>query len=495
MWIRASRGAEATDARRYETLLRASGSLGAYRDLEALSNNVARELRPVLTFDFLSLALYDEHTETLSLRTLASAGDLPAPPESAPEQPLAHWVVQHQEPVVITEPHEERRFPETVQCMRRRGLAAMCAFPLTTAERRRVGVLLAGSREPRAYDAGDLTFLSLVGNQLALAIDHALAYEALQQALRSERQRPRHRDAPGASGGELAAMSRELADTRLRAERLERRVKALTDDLALRIGHAHMVGPSAQWQAALKAATQVAPTDTTVLLVGESGTGKEVVARYIHRASSREGGPFVEISCAAVPAQHLDSELFGYERGAFTGAEEASPGRIELAAGGVLFLDEVSAMSSSTQDRFLRVLEEREFQRLGGTRALKSSVRIIAATTCDLGKMVDAGDFRADLYERLRVFDIHLPPLRSRPIDILPLSEVFLEDIARLFGRPPAGLTRDAKEALLQYHWPGNVRELHNALERAAILCGGGFITAEHFAFRPERRRASASRE
>jgi two-component system response regulator FlrC len=230
----------------------------------------------------------------------------------------------------------------------------------------------------------------------------------------------------------------------------------------------------------LKKATQVSETETTVLLTGESGTGKEVVARFIHRASARRGGPFVALNCAALPEQLLESELFGYERGAFTGAQQSKPGQIELAGGGVLFLDEVSEMSLTAQAKFLRVLQEREFQRLGGTRLQKANVRVIAATNRDLRKAVTRGDFREDLYYRLQVFDIRITPLRERRIDILHLSDAFLQEIGKSFGRPPAGLTRDAREALLRHDWPGNVRELRNALERAAILCEGGLISAQH---------------
>ena len=230
----------------------------------------------------------------------------------------------------------------------------------------------------------------------------------------------------------------------------------------------------------LRKSTQVASTDTTVLVTGESGTGKEVVARFIHAASSRWGRPFVALNCAALPEQLLESELFGYERGAFTSAQQAKPGQVELASGGVLFLDEVSEMSLSAQAKFLRVLQEREFQRLGGTRLLKANIRVIAATNRDLRKAVERGDFREDLFYRLGVFDIQIPPLRERPSDIVPLSETFLEEIARSFGRPAAGLTREARQALLQYQWPGNVRELRNVLERAAILCEGAPVDTGH---------------
>ena len=191
-------------------------------------------------------------------------------------------------------------------------------------------------------------------------------------------------------------------------------------------------------------------------------------------------GPFVALNCAALPEQLLESELFGYERGAFTGAQQAKPGQVELASGGVLFLDEVTEMSLSAQAKFLRVLQEREFQRLGGTRLVKANIRVIAATNRDLRKAVERGDFREDLFYRLGVFDIQIPPLRDRRSDIVPLSETFLQEIGRSFGRPPAGLTRDARNALLQYEWPGNVRELRNVLERASILCEGGLIDTSH---------------
>src|SRR5438067_33473 len=254
-----------------------------------------------------------------------------------------------------------------------------------------------------------------------------------------------------------------------------------------------VVGRSPEWMDVLKKAAQVAETETTVLVSGESGTGKEVVARFIHRASPRRGGPFVALNCAALPEQLLESELFGYERGAFTGAQQAKPGQIELAMGGVLFLDEVSEMSPSAQAKFLRVLQEREFQRLGGVRLQKANVRVIAATNRDLQKAVDRGDFREDLYYRLQVFDIRIAPLRERVSDILDLSEAFLQEIGRSFGRPPAGLTRDARAALLQHDWPGNVRELRNALERAAILCEGGLIAANHLGLQRMARAPEAA--
>ena len=318
-----------------------------------------------------------------------------------------------------------------------------------------------------AYFDGSLDLL----RELAVTID-------LDTALpRPLARRIAHHLGLRASGRELAKVAPENNDER--AHRLcastQRGVDRLKTATPLQV-----IGESVEWRGVLRKATQVASTDTTVLVTGESGTGKEVVARLIHAASARGGRPFVALNCAALPEQLLESELFGYERGAFTSAQQAKPGQVELASGGVLFLDEVSEMSLSAQAKFLRVLQEREFQRLGGTRLLKANIRVIAATNRDLRKAVERGDFREDLFYRLGVFDIQIPPLRERPSDIVPLSEMFLQEIARSFGRPAAGLTREARQALLQYQWPGNVRELRNVLERAAILCEGAPIDTDH---------------
>jgi transcriptional regulator with PAS, ATPase and Fis domain len=245
------------------------------------------------------------------------------------------------------------------------------------------------------------------------------------------------------------------------------------------------VGRSPVWCDVLRRATQVAATDTTTCLQGESGVGKEVVARFIHRVSPRRRGPFVAINCAALPELLLESELFGFERGAFTGAHQAKPGQIELAAGGVLFLDEVSELTPAAQAKLLRVLEEREFRRLGGVRGIRADVRIIAATNRDLHQAVAGGDFRLDLYYRLSVFDIRIPPLRERRGDIVILAQSFLEERARSTGRARVELTPAAIDALLGHEWPGNVRELFNALERATIVCEAGLIRAQDLSLAP----------
>jgi transcriptional regulator with GAF, ATPase, and Fis domain len=279
-----------------------------------------------------------------------------------------------------------------------------------------------------------------------------------------------------------AAVMKRADEATARATQLEARVRALTEELDTRTGYRRVIGKSAPWKRVLTQATQVASTDTTVLLLGESGTGKEVIARFVHRASSRRDGPFIALNCAALPENLLEAELFGYERGAFTGATQSKPGQLEQAGGGTLFLDEVGEMNLQVQAKFLRVLQEREFQRLGGTRVLRTDARIVAATNRDLAHAITQGQFREDLFYRLNVFAIGLPLLRDRMDDVLPLSEAFLAEYGRTLGRAPGGISRDARQKLMEYHWPGNVRELRNVLERAAILCDGGLITAEHLA-------------
>jgi transcriptional regulator with GAF, ATPase, and Fis domain len=313
------------------------------------------------------------------------------------------------------------------------------------------------SRTPHGYRPGDVLIARRIADRIALCLRRERGMDAIVRA--------------------------EEADAR--ASQLEARVAALTEELDARTGYRLVVGASPSWKHVLTQATQVAATDTTVLLLGESGTGKEVVARFVHRASPRSGGPFVALNCAALPEQLLEAELFGYERGAFTGATQSKPGQLEQASGGTLFLDEVAEMSLQVQAKFLRVLQEREFQRLGGTRVLKTDARVVAATNRDLQQMIAQGRFREDLFYRLHVFAISLPPLRDRREDILPLCDAFLADYGRGLAQPPAGISKDARDRLRAYRWPGNVRELRNVLERAAILCDGGLITAEHLALMP----------
>jgi transcriptional regulator with PAS, ATPase and Fis domain len=294
---------------------------------------------------------------------------------------------------------------------------------------------------------------------------------------------------------QLAIAERDRAEARGRAERIDTRVRALADKGHALPVHGRMIGRSEAWRRVLTRALRVAPTDTTVFLQGESGTGKELAARFIHQASPRKDGPFIAINCAALPEQLLESELFGYERGAFTGAHQAKAGQIELASRGVLFLDEVSEMSLGAQAKFLRFLQEREFQRLGATRVQKANVRVIAASNRDLRQLVHQGRFREDLFYRLQVFDVALPPLRERISDIPLLAEQFLDEFGEASGGRHAHLTDEAQHALLAYSWPGNVRELRNVLERAAILSDEGMIDLRHLSLHAIATIPASSRD
>jgi two-component system response regulator FlrC len=232
-------------------------------------------------------------------------------------------------------------------------------------------------------------------------------------------------------------------------------------------------------QAVMGQVRKVAATDATVLLLGESGTGKEVLSRVLHRESRRAAGPFVAVNCAAISDSLLESEMFGHEKGAFTGAVSNHRGRFELADGGTLFLDEVGELRPQLQAKLLRVLQERRFERVGGTRTIEVDVRIVAATNSDLTEAMRSGRFREDLYHRLAVFPIRIPPLRERLSDIIPLADDLLARIARQLGRPSLVLDDAARARLASYAWPGNVRELGNVLERAAILAEGNVLGAD----------------
>jgi Nif-specific regulatory protein len=254
----------------------------------------------------------------------------------------------------------------------------------------------------------------------------------------------------------------------------------LRQELRERYDFSNIIGTSGPTRQMYEQVAQVAQTNTTVLIRGESGTGKELIAHAIHYNSLRAKKPFVKVSCAALPDTLIESELFGYEKGAFTGATGRKKGRFEMADGGTLFLDEIGDINLSTQVKLLRVLQEREFERLGGTDSVKVNVRLIAATNKDMEKAIADGTFREDLYYRLNVFTIFVPPLRERKADLLLLADHFLEKFSREHGKVIKRISTPAIDMLMAYHWPGNVRELENALERAVLVCDGAVIHGHH---------------
>ncbi len=260
---------------------------------------------------------------------------------------------------------------------------------------------------------------------------------------------------------------------------LQREVRYLRDELARHEGFDHLVGGSPRMRRVYDTIRQVADTSATVLITGESGTGKELIARAIHRQGRRREGPFVAVNCAAIPPELLESELFGHERGAFTGAHARKLGKFELAHLGTLFLDEVGTLRLDLQPKLLRALQEREVERVGGSRAIKTDVRIIAATNADLRRAVAAGRFREDLFYRLHVVPLTVPPLRERREDVVPLARHFLAKYAHQFGKAVRDLSPGVLEALERYHWPGNVRELENIIARSVALTADPVIQLE----------------
>jgi Nif-specific regulatory protein len=273
--------------------------------------------------------------------------------------------------------------------------------------------------------------------------------------------------------------------------RLAEENEHLRDELRERYAFRHIIGNSAAIQQVYEQVAQVARTNTTALIRGESGTGKEMVAHAIHYNSPRAKKPFIKVSCAALPESLIESELFGYERGAFTGAQAAKKGRFELAEGGTLFLDEIGDLNPSTQVKLLRVLQEREIERLGGTTSIRINVRLVAATHHPLETLMEEGRFRADLYYRLAVFTIFTPPLRERKPDVMLLTDHFVEKYAREHSKRIRRVSTPAIDMLTSYHWPGNVRELENTIERAVLVCDGGVIHGHHLP--PTLQTAEAS--
>jgi transcriptional regulator with GAF, ATPase, and Fis domain len=269
----------------------------------------------------------------------------------------------------------------------------------------------------------------------------------------------------------MASAAIFIADPQQSQERLQRENLALRDGIDSTSTCDEIVGSSAALQKVLSHVSKVAPTDATVLVTGETGTGKELVARAIHRRSRRSSRAFVSVNCAAIPRDLIASELFGHEKGSFTGALQRRLGRFELAEGGTVFLDEVGELPMETQIALLRVLQEHEFERVGGTRSIQTNVRVVAATNRDLRAAIAAGTFRSDLFYRLNVFPIEIPPLRERRDDIPVLVEYFIDRCARNLGKNIRGIEKNSLDLLQSYPWPGNIRELQNVIERSVIMC------------------------
>jgi formate hydrogenlyase transcriptional activator len=422
---------------RLQVLLEVTNSVMANLELRDVLRTITATLRRIMHCDAVGVQVLEEEHQQLRLYAL----DFPDSQGVMQEEilvPLAGSLsgqaFQTGQPVVVDRPD-----PAAVSSLiAGEGLQSHCLLPLIS-RHRRLGVLGLGRRRAQAFTPEEVAFLSQVAHQVALAVDNALAY------------------------GQIAALKDQLAQEKLYLE----------DEIRTERHFEEIVGHSPALRHVLQQVETIAPTEATVLLCGETGTGKELLARAIHQLSPRQPQAFVKLNCAAIPTGLLERELFGHEKGAFTGALTQRLGRFELAHRGTVFLDEIGDLPLEVQPKLLRVLQEREFERLGSARTLRTDARLIAATNQDLAMLVATQQFRADLFYRVNVFPVQVPPLRERADDIPLLVRHFVHQYARRLHKTIETIPADTMQALCRYAWPGNIRELQNVMERAVILSPG----------------------
>jgi formate hydrogenlyase transcriptional activator len=426
---------------RLSLVLEINNAVVSHLELRELLKAISTCLRRVLPHDFAWFCLYDPATHQLRSHALdfpshqdfVEAGD-PIPLEGTPEG-LAFTTQQ----TVLVRSLDLTEFPtEIMKRAEAEGLKSGCAVPLIL-HGQALGTLSVVSMHEGAFTDDDAKLLSWIGAQVALAAANSMAYQ------------------------EISSLKDRLAKEKLYLE----------EEIQTEYNFEEIIGDSRALKLVLKEVQTVAVTDSTVLILGETGTGKELIARALHNRSNRRERTFVKLNCAAIPTGLLESELFGHEKGAFTGAIATKLGRFELADRGTIFLDEVGEIPLELQVKLLRVLQEQEFERLGSTRTIHVDVRVIAATNRDLGRMVEEQAFRSDLYYRLKVFPVTVPPLRDREEDIPLLVRHFAQKLALRMKKRIETIPSEAMKALQAYHWPGNVRELENFIERAVILTQG----------------------
>jgi formate hydrogenlyase transcriptional activator len=437
---------------RKASLLQINNAIITNLTQQALLHSVSEALRSVICFDRCAITLYQPESD--SFRFLAVEGNLRSDYfreglELGRKETSAGWVFEHQRSLVRRDLEKEGQYPNERRAAAE-GIQSMCIFPLVL-QGKCIGTLSLVSRERDRYSDEDAEFLQEVANQVVLAIQNMQSYEEIDS---------------------------------LKA-RLEKENVYLQEEIRTEHNFEEIVGNSPALLAALRKVEQVARTDSTVLIYGETGTGKELVARAIHNSSARKDRPLVKVNCSAISAGLVESELFGHVKGAFTGAIDRRIGRFELADGGTIFLDEIGELSLETQVKLLRVLQEREFEPLGSSRPLRVDVRVIAATNRNLEEAIQSGRFRSDLYYRLNVFPIEVPPLRERCADISKLTKFFLSNYSRKLGKNIEGISQAAMNWILGYSWPGNVRELQNVIERAVVLSQGPLLELQHDLARP----------
>ncbi len=439
-----SRQAAVRERDRLRTLFDITNALVSKLAPEELFSAIGAQLLKLIRHDYSMLTVSNSDSGELDLYALHSTGlpfidELKGPfdPSGMP----AAEVLATGKPVVAYATDIERYQSPIFGKFVALGFRSVCSVPLV-APNRTIGTLALCRMTEDTWSGDDIAFLVQVANQIAIAVENSLSYR------------------------ELAEMKERLATEKLYLE----------DEIRLDHNIGNMVGQGLAFQSILKSVQIVAPTDSTVLILGETGTGKELVARATHELSPRKKGSFVKVNCAAIPASLLESELFGHEKGSFTGAIAQKIGRFELAHKGTLFLDEIGEMPLELQPKLLRAIQDQEFERVGGTRTIRTDVRFVAATNRDLKAMVDEKEFRADLYYRLHVFPLSVPPLRERREDIPLLTRYFVQKHAQRMGRAIDNIPTSAMEALTRYDWPGNIRELQNVLERSVILTHGNTL-------------------
>jgi formate hydrogenlyase transcriptional activator len=435
---------------RFRLLLKINNSVVTQLDLRGLLKAIASSLQEVLDLDFAGLALYESETGKYHAFALESEPQFhDIVPQGAPipmEKTVGGLAIASKKPVYLPRPDIER-FPSALtKRFFAKGFQSLCSVPLVARDRV-LGVLTLGSKRENALTEEDIELLTQVAQQIALAAENAMAYR------------------------EIEKLKNKVTEEKLYLE----------DEIRNDGNFEEIIGESSALRNILAQVERVAPMDSTILIRGETGTGKELIARAIHNLSPRRGRTLVKVNCAAIPMGLLESELFGHEKGAFTGAISQRIGRFELAHQGTLLLDEVGDIPLELQPKLLRVLQEQQFERLGSTRTQQVDVRLVAATNCDLEKMVADRQFRSDLYYRLNVFPVTIPPLRERPDDIPLLVRFFAQRFARRMKKPIESIPAKTSAALARYHWPGNVRELENVIERAVILSRGSELEIPDF--------------
>jgi formate hydrogenlyase transcriptional activator len=431
---------------RLQLLLRINNALVSNLDLKALFVAISKSLREVLHNDYTSLALHDKERDRLKIYALdfpTGSGLVREAMDVPLEGSRSGKAFTERKPLLIKDFRSAEFHSDVSKRLSQEGLRSGVSVPLIS-NQGPIATMTLASRKPDAFSESDVELMVQISVQVAIAVENALAFQ------------------------QIAELKNRLAEEKLYLE----------DEIRTEFNFDEIVGKSQALGRILQQIENVAGTDSTVLILGETGTGKELIARAIHNLSRRNNHTFVKLNCSAIPAGLLESELFGHERGAFTGAIAQKVGRFELADGGTLFLDEVGDIPLELQPKLLRVLQEQEFERLGSTRTIQTNVRLVAATNRDLDSMVNNREFRSDLFYRLNVFPIIAPPLRERIEDVPLLVRYFAQKLSRRMNKRIETVPEETMKAMMRYRWPGNIRELENFVERAVILTKGTSLNA-----------------